>query len=43
MVEIGKKAPSFRLPAFPEKEVSLDSLRGKQALFFFYSKDNTSG
>ena len=43
MVEIGKKAPSFCLPAFPEKEVSLDDLGGKQALFFFYSKDNTSG
>jgi peroxiredoxin len=43
MVEIGKKAPSFRLSAFPEKEVSLEDLRGKRALFFFYSKDNTSG
>jgi thioredoxin-dependent peroxiredoxin len=42
MLEIGKKAPSFRLPALPEKDISLDDLRGKKALFFFYSKDNTS-
>lgn len=43
MLEIGKKAPSFRLPAFPEREVSLEDLSGKRALLFFYSKDNTSG
>lgn len=43
MLEIGKKAPAFRLAAYPGKEVSLEDLRGKQALLFFYSKDNTSG
>jgi peroxiredoxin Q/BCP len=43
MVEVGKKAPSFRLPAFPERDVSLEDLIGKQVLFFFYVKDNTSG
>ncbi len=43
MFEIGKKAPPFRLSAYPGEVVSLDDLRGKQALFFYYSKDNTSG
>lgn len=43
MLEIGKMAPSFRLPAFPEGEITLEDLRGRPVLFYFYPKDNTSG
>lgn len=43
MIETGKAAPSFRLAAVPEREITLEGLAGKAALFFFYSKDNTSG
>lgn len=37
------KAPSFSLFNQNDKEVSLDSLKGKWAVIYFYPKDNTPG
>lgn len=43
-LHIGDKAPTFRLPTDLEnKEVSLDELRGKKIVLYFYPKDNTPG
>lgn len=36
-------APAFSLPADDGTTVTLDSLKGKPAVLFFYPKDNTSG
>ena len=43
MVEVGDFAPDFCLPAGEEKEVCLNSFRGKWVVLYFYPKDNTSG
>jgi thioredoxin-dependent peroxiredoxin len=43
MLEVGDKAPEFRLKADDGKEVSLSDFRGKRVLFFFFPKANTSG
>jgi peroxiredoxin Q/BCP len=43
MVEVGDTAPEFCLPADDEKEVCLNSYRGKWIVLYFYPKDNTSG
>jgi peroxiredoxin Q/BCP len=40
---IGQKAPPFRLPATGGEPVSLDGLRGRKAVIYFYPKDDTSG
>ncbi len=40
---IGEPAPDFTLPAPDGSEVSLESLRGKKVVLYFYPKDNTSG
>src|SRR5215210_1559047 len=40
---IGQKAPAFRLPATGGAAVSLDGLRGRKAVIYFYPKDDTSG
>lgn len=41
---IGDKAPDFTLPTDEEnKTVSLQQLRGKQVVLYFYPKDNTPG
>jgi peroxiredoxin Q/BCP len=37
------RAPDFSLPADDGSMVTLDSLAGKNAVLFFYPKDNTSG
>lgn len=42
-LEIGDKAPSFRLPADGGGEVSLAQLKGKTVVLYFYPKDDTSG
>ncbi|MEL7371541.1 MAG: thioredoxin-dependent thiol peroxidase, partial [Myxococcota bacterium] len=41
--EVGDMAPDFTLPADDGTEVSLESLRGKTVVLFFYPKDNTPG
>jgi peroxiredoxin Q/BCP len=40
-LEIGKKAPKFKLPASSGDMLSLMDLRGKQVVLFFYPKDMT--
>ncbi len=43
MVQVGKKAPDFRLPAHDGTEISLKSFRGKRVVLYFYPKDDTPG
>lgn len=43
MLKIGDKAPDFKLPADSGKEISLNDLRGKKVILYFYPKDMTSG
>jgi peroxiredoxin Q/BCP len=40
---IGTQAPAFSLPATDGREISLESLKGRKAVLYFYPKDNTSG
>jgi peroxiredoxin Q/BCP len=42
-LQVGDKAPSFRLPADGAGEIALDKLRGKAVVVYFYPKDDTSG
>ena len=42
-VEVGKKVPTFKLPATGEQTISLASLKGKNIVLYFYPKDNTPG
>ncbi|HEX9895038.1 MAG TPA: thioredoxin-dependent thiol peroxidase [Gemmatimonadales bacterium] len=39
----GTKAPSFSLPAEDGRTISLDDLKGKRVVLYFYPKDDTSG
>jgi len=39
----GTKAPAFSLPATGGMDISLDSLRGRKVVLYFYPKDDTSG
>lgn len=39
----GTRAPAFSLPATDGREISLDGLKGRKVVLFFYPKDNTSG
>lgn len=43
MVNVGKPVPSFDLPATGNKNLSLDSFKGKNLVLYFYPKDNTPG
>ena len=43
MVEEGKQAPNFSLTSDAGETVTLDSLRGKPIVLYFYSKDDTPG
>ncbi len=43
MIKEGDKAPDFALVADDGSTVTLESLNGKNAVLFFYPKDNTSG
>jgi peroxiredoxin Q/BCP len=43
MLRIGEKAPDFALPSDEGEEVSLENLKGKRVLIFFYPKANTTG
>jgi thioredoxin-dependent peroxiredoxin len=42
-LEIGHKAPNFRLPAADQKSISLEDFLGKSVILYFYPKDMTSG
>lgn len=43
-MEMGKKAPSFNLPASNGEEISLEQFKGdKNVVLYFYPKDNTPG
>lgn len=43
ILEIGAAAPAFALPATGGEVVSLDGLKGKHVVLFFYPRDDTSG
>ena len=40
---IGDKAPAFALSATGGQTISLDGLKGRKAVMYFYPKDDTSG
>ncbi|WP_336776119.1 thioredoxin-dependent thiol peroxidase [Paenibacillus sp. MMO-58] len=40
-IEVGKKAPDFKLPASNGETVKLSDYRGKKVVLYFYPKDNT--
>jgi thioredoxin-dependent peroxiredoxin len=42
-LEVGAKAPAFKLVSTDGSPVSLASLRGKKVVLYFYPKDMTSG
>ena len=42
-VEVGQPAPPFSLKTDGGGELSLDSLRGRKVVLYFYPKDDTSG
>ena len=39
----GKKAPSFKLPATGDKNLSLSDFKGRNLILYFYPKDDTPG
>jgi len=43
MVEIGKKAPAFKLPTDGGGTVALKDLKGRKVVLYFYPKDDTPG
>ena len=43
MVEIGKKVKNFKLPATGDKDISLNDLKGRKVVLYFYPKDSTPG
>ena len=43
MIEEGKLAPDFTLPADDGMPVTLSALRGKPVVLFFYPKADTPG
>ena len=43
MIEEGKPAPEFELTSDSGETVSLESLRGKPVVLYFYPKDDTPG
>ena len=43
MVEEGKPAPTFTLPSDTGEQISLESLRGRPVVLYFYPKDDTPG
>jgi thioredoxin-dependent peroxiredoxin len=43
MVEEGKPAPTFTLQSDGGEQVSLESLKGKPVVLYFYPKDDTPG
>ena len=43
MIESGQPAPPFALPDASGRQVSLEGLRGKHVVLYFYPKDDTPG
>jgi peroxiredoxin Q/BCP len=43
LIREGDKAPDFAMMADDGRTVTLESLKGKNVVLFFYPKDNTSG
>ena len=43
MIEVGDRAPSFKLPAAGGGDISLSELKGKKVVLYFYPKDDTPG
>lgn len=43
MLQVGIKAPDFKLKDYREEEYSLSDFLGKKVVLYFYPKDNTSG
>ena len=43
MLEVGTKAPDFKLPDQNGEMHSLKDYKGKKVVLYFYPKDNTSG
>lgn len=42
-LEVGTKAPDFKLPTDNAGELSLSELKGKKVVLYFYPKDSTPG
>lgn len=42
-IQVGKPVPNFKLGATNGKEISLESLRGKNVVLYFYPRDDTPG
>jgi peroxiredoxin Q/BCP len=40
---VGSKAPPFSLPATDGQDISLEGLKGRKVVLYFYPKDDTSG
>ena len=43
MVEIGKKAPAFKMPTDGDGTIALKDLKGQKVVLYFYPKDDTPG
>ncbi len=43
MIQEGDRAPDFSLPADDGSTISLDDLKGRRVILYFYPKDDTSG
>ncbi len=43
MIEIGAKAPDFKLEGTDGRMYSISDFKGKKLVLYFYPKDNTSG
>jgi len=43
MLDVGVKAPSFKLPDGDGTEISLDNFRGKKVVLWIFPKANTPG
>ncbi|MFV0516047.1 MAG: thioredoxin-dependent thiol peroxidase [Aminipila sp.] len=43
MLEVGMKAPDFKLQDQEGKEVALSDFKGRKVILYFYPKDNTPG
>lgn len=43
MLKVGTIAPAFSLPSDGGGKISLNSLKGKKVVLYFYPKDDTSG
>jgi len=43
MVELGKKAPAFKMPTDGGGTVALKDLKGQKVVLYFYPKDDTPG